>query len=814
MEFERIRAHLKRDNAQSKAQDVAASGRGADAGHARANGIAYAADSLAFKTLGRKIAKTRISETEAVALEAGDVSIERGYFDGRPKWDEMRSLPAAKLSDEERLFIDGQVSTLASRVNPVEINKLKDLPPDVWNTIRKSNILGAIIEKKYGGLGFSPTAHSEMLIKLGSMSTAAVVSVMVPNSLGPGELLMRYGTEAQKDKWLPRLADGTDIPCFALTSITGGSDATGGMINSGTVFRGDDGRLKVRMDISNRYITLAPVATLAGIAFKLKDPKNLLGKGPEPGITIAIVPRDTPNLIMGPRHNPMDVPFQNGTIRGRNVVIDIEENIIGGGQQVGNGWKMLMESLSVGRSISLPGLSTTAGKVASQYVGSYARIRRQFNTEISNFQGVDEALARIAGYTYIMDSARRTTLQMLEDGKKPTIPSAIIKYHLTEMMRKVCNDGMDILAGSGVMNGPRNVLADLYKAAPIAITVEGANIMTRTFIIFGQGLMRAHPNLYPMIKAAKEEDSAEFGRLFRKHVGDMTRYFVSSELGIGSNAGIPEGVPKEIKKYYRQINRLSAGFAFSAAVISGIYQDKLKSEEDISKRLGDVLSNLYLATSVLNRFEQDGMQKGDLPLVHWSCQHLIHNVDNAFRDLMDNFPSRPVAWLLKDAVLSRRSRYKGPDDRLGREVARILTSPSETKERLTAGIYRPRPGETFVYAKPDGSIADTGMIKPQAMLEDTLPFAIASEPVEMKLAKVVRAAERAKMGGSADNGSKVAALVNSGKADNRGALLSAALADGILSRDEFDLLRLVDNMRNEVLQVDTFTQNMTLLHRK
>jgi acyl-CoA dehydrogenase len=814
---------------------------------AKKTGLTAIFDAAAFAILGSGVAHAKISDTEATALEAGDVGIEQGYFDGRPQWDAMRALPPSKLSAEEQAYIDGPVSELAARMNPSEISAHHDLPPDVYESIKKNKIWGMIIDKEHGGLGFSPTAHSDMIIKLGSMSATAAVTAMVPNSLGPGELLMRYGTEMQKDKWLPRLADGREIPCFALTSVNGGSDASGGMMNNGTVFKGEDGRLKVRMDISNRYITLAPIATLAGVAFKLKDPDNLLGKGTEPGITLALIPRDTPNLIMGPRHNPMDIPFQNGTLEGHNVVIDVEDNFIGGSAEAGNGWKMLMECLAIGRSISLPALSTAAGKVASQYVGSYARERRQFKTEISNFQGVDEALARIAGYTYIMDSARKTTLQMVEAHKKPTIPSAIIKYHLTEMMRTVCNDGMDVMAGSAVMNGPRNVLSELYKATPIAITVEGANIMTRTFIIFGQGLMRAHPNLYPMIKAAKSGDKAEFGRLFRKHGADVSRYFAASELGIGDKAGIPKGAPKEVHQYYKQINHLSAGFALTAAMISGIYQDKLKSEEDMNKRLGDVLSNLYLATSVLNHFEQDGMRKEDLPLVHWASQHLLHNVETAFNGFLDNLPKRSllstlkwaviqkpvemfqqmvlkkqirpsgiadnypgkmVAGLLRDAMFGNGAKYKAPSDALGRELAKIITSPNETKERLTAGIYRPAIGEKFVEAAADGSIVETPHVKPQALIEEALSVSIATEPLEAKLGKALKAAERFEGKGGGVNWSHIGGLVHNHQADDRGALLKAAFDDGVLSQKDFDLMTLADRLRGQALAVNTFTQDM------
>jgi acyl-CoA dehydrogenase len=780
----------------------------------RAEGkMAKMADSAVFRAIGRKIAKTKISDTESAALESGDVGIERGYFNGRVEWDALRSLPSAKLSQEEETFMNNTVARIASRMNSAEILERADLPDDVWRSIKDEKIWGMVIGKEYGGLGFSPTAHSEMIVKLGSASAAAAVTAMVPNSLGPGELLMHYGTESQKEKWLPRLADGKEVPCFALTSLTGGSDASGGMHNTGTVFAGEDGKPKIRLEISNRYITLAPVATLVGVSFVLKDPDNLLGKGKDPGITLAVVPADTPNLAIGPRHNPMGIPFQNGTVRGSGVVIDAEESIIGGVSQAGNGWSMLMESLAVGRAVSLPALSASAAKVAAMYVGAYARIREQFNTNISNFQGIKEPLARIAGYTYIIDSARKTTLQMLEAGKKPTVPSAIIKYHLTEMMRSVCNDGMDIMAGKGVMNGPKNILSELYKAVPIGITVEGANIMTRSLIIFGQGLMRAHPNLYPMLKAAQAGDEKEFRTLFVKHAKDIVRYLTDSELGISRNQGIPEGLPKELKVYYRQLNRLSAGFAFSAALLSGIYQDKLKFEEDISKRLGDMLSYLYLSTSVLNNFEAQGMRKGDLPLVHWSMQHLLNKFKESYDDLADNLPIRSVSFALKHAMFAGRASYRKPADRLGYDLAAIITGNGETKERLVSGIYRPSKGERFTIMGDDGVVRETEEIKPQALIEEALSACIAAEPIEAKIRNSLKSITRPRRGEATKSYTNLQLLASAGKIEDKELVMHASLADGIITQEEFNILGNAERLRKEVAEVDTFTSDMRTVLR-
>jgi acyl-CoA dehydrogenase len=775
--------------------------------------LAKTVDSAVFRAIGRKIAKTRISDTERAALESGDVGIERGYFNGRVEWDKLRSLPVAKLSAEEEKFINRTVAGIASRINATEILEKADLPEDVWSSIKEEKIWGMIIGREYGGLGFSPTAHSEMIVMLGSVSAAAAVTAMVPNSLGPGELLMHYGTESQKEKWLPRLADGREIPCFALTSLNGGSDASGGMYNTGTVFMGEDGRPKIRLDISNRYITLAPVATLVGVSFILKDPDNLLGKGKNPGITLAIAPADTPNLIAGKRHNPMGIPFQNGPLSGNGVVIDAEESIIGGASQAGNGWSMLMESLAVGRAVSLPALSASAAKVAAMYVGAYARIREQFNTSISNFQGIKEPLARIAGYTYIIDSARKTTLQMLEAGKKPTVTSAIIKYHLTEMMRSVCNDSMDIMAGKGVMNGPKNILSELYSAVPIGITVEGANIMTRSLIIFGQGLMRAHPNLYPMLKAAQDGDEAGFRVLFARHVKDIARYFADSELGTSRNRGIPEGVPKELRAYYRQINRLSAGFAFSAALLSGLYQDKLKFEEDISKRLGDMLSYLYLSTSVLNNFEARGMQKGDIPLVHWSMQHLLSKFKESYDDLADNLPNRAASFALKQAMFAGRASYRKPSDKLGYELVGIITGNGETKERLVDGIYRPASGERFTVLGEDGKVRETETVKPQALINDALSACIAAEPAVAKMRNSLKSVMKPRKGDSTSAYPNLQLLVSGGKAEDKELLMQASLADGVITREEFNTLKTAERLRIEVTEVDTFASDMHTILR-
>jgi alkylation response protein AidB-like acyl-CoA dehydrogenase len=563
--------------------------------------------------------------------------------------------------------------------------------------------------------------HSTILVKVGSRSLSAAINVMVPNSLGPGSIITHYGTDAQKAKWLPRLADGRDIPCFALTEPHVGSDATS-IQTRGTVTRDADGKIGINIDnINKRYITLAPIATLIGLAIDLHDPENLLGKGEHPGITVVLVPRDTDGLEIGNRHRPMDVAFQNGPIRGK-IRMNVED-VVGGLNGVGKGWPMLVEQLSVGRGISLPGVSTAGGKLASRTIGAYSRLRRQFGYPVGMFEGVEEAMARIAGMTYIADAARTATVQMIDRGENPAIPGAILKYHLTENMRKVIMDGMDVLGGKAVMNGPQNLLANIYKGMPIAITVEGANIMTRNLIIFGQGSVRAHPYMLDELAAAAQDDkdkaAQDLSALLKKHVGNVSANTIRS-MTRGTKSPVDD---KDTAKYYRQINRLSASFSVAANATLGVLGGDLKRKERISARLGDVLSNLYLASCVLRHYEVQGRNKEDLPLVKWSVQHCLHNATEAMHELLENYPNKAAGLALRAAIMPRLRGVSRPSDRLDRAVVKTIYDPGAARDRLTAGIFIPGDNQ------PDD---------PVYRIEKALKLTVETEHLEKKLREAVK----------------------------------------------------------------------------
>ncbi len=636
-----------------------------------------------------------ISQTEREALEAGNVWWDAELFSGRPDWKRLLDLPIASLTAEERAFIDGPVEELCRMLDDWEItHELNDLPEKVWTFIRSNGFFGMIIPKRYGGLEFSSTAHSEVVMKISSRSIAAAVTVMVPNSLGPAKLLLAYGTEEQKNYFLPRLGRGEEIPCFALTGPEAGSDA-GAMPDEGIVctgeFEGKKDVLGIRLNWEKRYITLGPVATLLGLAFKLYDPDGLLGDKEAFGITVALIPTDTPGISIGNRHFPLDAAFQNGPNLGTDVFIPIDW-VIGGKAQVGNGWRMLMECLGEGRSISLPALSTGAAKLASRVTGAYARVRRQFNVPIGQFEGVEEPLARIAGHTYLMDATRRVTLAALDGGEKPSVISAIIKYELTEKMRSVVNDAMDIQAGSGISLGPSNYIGRVYQAVPISITVEGANILTRSMIIFGQGAIRCHPYLQQEIEAARMSDEAEairvFDRAFFKHIGfilgNLARAFW---LGL-SNARLLRvpGTP-QTRHYYRQVNRLSAGFALVADVALLTLGGSLKRKERLSGRFADVLSNLYLCSATLKHYHDQGEPEADLPLVDWACRYTIHRAQQSLLAVFWNLPNYFLAFILRALVFPNGKPYAPPDDRIIHQTAVQLLTESPTRDRLTHGIF-------------------------------------------------------------------------------------------------------------------------------
>ncbi len=571
-------------------------------------------------------------------------------------------------------------------------NDLRDLPPEVWQFILDKGFFGLIIPKHYGGYGFSALAHSQVIMKIAGCSYAAAVTVMVPNSLGPAELLLRYGTEEQKDYYLPRLAGGKEVPCFALTGPEAGSDAAS-IPDRGVVCRGvyaGEECLGIRLNWEKRYITLGPVATVIGLAFRLFDPDHLLGETDDRGISLALVSASLPGITIGSRHDPLGIPFQNGPNRGKDVFVPLE-CIIGGRDGAGQGWRMLMEGLAAGRSISLPALSTGAAKLTARAVGAYARVRRQFRVPIERFEGVSEVLARIAGNTWLMDAARAVTCSAIDLGERPAVVSALIKYHCTELMRVVVNDGMDVMGGRGISMGPRNPIGRFYEAAPIGITVEGANILTRSMIIFGQGVIRCHPFILKEMQIMAGHDSekgaTEFDALLGNHVaGSLANAARSLLHGLtgGRTANAPDG---PARRYFQAVSRLSASFALAADVALLTLGGKLKRRESISGRLADIFGRLYLVSALLKRFEERGRPEVELPLLQWGCEKCLAEIRESFSGFLCNLPVRPAAWLLRLLIFPLGRPYPGPGDALTQRVAAVLTEPSRLRHSLTAGLF-------------------------------------------------------------------------------------------------------------------------------
>ncbi len=635
-----------------------------------------------------------MSDTEREALEAGNVWWDGELFSGMPDWDRLTSYPAPKLSEEEQAFIDGPCEELCRMIDDWSIcHEHADMPKEAWDFIIKNKFFAMIIPKQYGGLEFSAYANAAVISKLAGRSATVSSTVGVPNSLGPAELLLHYGTDEQKKHYLPGLAAGTEIPCFALTSPQAGSDAAS-LIDSGVVCKGTwKGKTitGIRLNWNKRYITLAPVATVLGLAFKLYDPDHLLGDKEEHGITAALIPTDTPGVEVGRRHYPLTIPFQNGPTSGKDVFVPLDY-IIGGPEMAGTGWKMLVELLSVGRAITLPSTGSGGGQAASYATGAYAQIRKQFNTSIANFEGVGEALTRIAGHTYIMNAAVAVTSGAIDQGEKPAVPSAILKYHCTELARKVANDAMDVHGGKGVMMGPKNYLGRGYMATPIAITVEGANILTRSLIIYGQGAIRCHPFVLKELHAATDEDRdrglIEFDDALFGHVGyaisNMARSFFLA-LTHAKFSQVPLNTPT--RRFYQNINRYSAAFALASDFAILTLGGALKKRELLSARLGDVLSSIYLASTVLKHFENQGRRATDLPLVEWSVRTLMYQAQEALHAFLRNFPNRWVAMMLRAFIFPRGRTYSAPSDEIGAKVVELMSTPGEARERLSQFAY-------------------------------------------------------------------------------------------------------------------------------
>jgi acyl-CoA dehydrogenase len=635
-----------------------------------------------------------LSATEREAIEAGDVWWDADLFSGNPDWSKLLATPPAKLSAEEQAFLAGPVEELCGMLDDWTITwELRDLPPEVWAYLKTHKFFAMIIPKTYGGLGFSAYAHSEVIRKLSTRSISVAVTAMVPNSLGPGELLMQFGTKAQQDYWLPRLADAREIPCFGLTSPEAGSDAAS-MVDSGIVCRGThEGRevIGIRLNWHKRYITLGPIATVLGLAFKLYDPDHLIGTKDEIGITVALVPTNLPGVEIGRRHMPGFHVFQNGPNSGRDVFIPMD-HVIGGVEQVGKGWKMLMSALAAGRGISLPSLSAAGAAFAAHVTGAYASIREQFHVPIGRFEAVQERLGRLAATAYLLDAARRLTCAAIDRGHKPAVITAIMKAQATERLRISANDAMDVHGGKGIMEGPLNYLGNLYRAVPIGITVEGANIVTRSLIQFGQGAIRSHPYILKEMLALEESDPArgldQFDRAFWGHVGHSCLNALRA-WGRGWTLGYAAPAPPAgpTTDYFRQLSRYSAAFALAVDLALLTLGGNLKRREMISARFGDVLSELYLLSAVLKRWHEEGRQAADLPLVEWCMAQGFATIEMRLDEIIANFPNRPAAWLLRFLLLPFGTRTLGASDALTQACAAILLEPSAARDRLTVDIY-------------------------------------------------------------------------------------------------------------------------------
>lgn len=704
-----------------------------------------------------------LSDTEAQALEAGDTWWEADLFSGKPDWDRFREFESHGFTPEEQAFIDGPLVELCSMLDDYEIeHERMDLPENAWAFLKKNKFFGMIIPKEYDGLGFSASAHSEVVKRIATRNVSAAVTVMVPNSLGPGELLMLYGTEDQKTYYLPRLARGEEIPCFALTGVEAGSDASA-MTATGVVCEGEwegEKTLGIRLNWEKRYTTLGPVATLIGLAFKLQDPDGLMGNKTDLGITVALVSTALKGVDAGDRHIPSGLAFQNGPSWGQDVFVPISQ-ILGGQEQTGQGWKMLMGALAAGRGISLPSLATAACQVSAQSTGAYARVREQFGINIGQFEGVQEKLAPIGASAYQLEAARRFITIGLDNGHHPGVASGIMKYHATERMRESVNHAMDVHGGKSICVGPKNYLETPYRAIPIGITVEGANILTRSLIIFGQGSIRCHPYILEEMQAVALDDRKEalekFDALLWRHVGhDIANIGRSWFHGLTGGRFASAPANTTLKPYYQELARYSANLAVASEISLGILGGKLKFKESLSARLGDVLAELFLLSGALKRFESDGQPEADKPLLDWIFADGIGRMHGKLAEVGDNFPNGFWGWTIKMLTQTGGKRRRGPTDAMNKAVADLLQRPSETRERLTEGVFT-------------GKGAD-----PLAALERALAMTIECEPLKRRM--------------------KEKGIENT----------EAAIKAGVISTEEADKLRDLHRAVREVIEVDSF----------
>ncbi len=718
--------------------------------------------------LRRRNLVPEMSETERVALEAGDVWIDGELFSGRPDLEGILVETYPRLCRHEQEFLDGPVNEVCAMVDRQWVERHKDLPPEVWDYLRQHRFFGLALPRKYGGHELSSLAVSSVFGKLGSHSFALQSVVLIPNSVGPGELLLDIGTSEQKAHYLPRLARGEDIPCFALTEPTAGSDAAA-MTSHGVVFVGDDGELYLRLDWDKRYITLAPIATLLGLAFRLEDPDNLLRKGTAPGITCALVPTHLEGVEIGRRHDPMGLPFANGPTRGHGVVIPVDQ-IIGGPEMAGRGWQMLMEALSGGRAISLPAGAAAGAKKAARVVGAYSIVRQQFGLSVGMFEGIEEPLARLGGLSYLMEAARVFTCGAIDSGERPAVVSALMKYNLTELARQLSGDAMDVLAGAAICRGRRNLIADGYLAAPIGITVEGANILTRTLIVFGQGVIRCHPHIRQLMDAVRDNDEDAF----RQSLWAQIRH-VAGNFGRGLLLAASRGrwADTPVRRdptavYYRRLAWASARFAFYGDLAMAVFGPALKRRGKITGRLADILSWMYLAIATLRRYEAEGRRAEDLPLVHWATQYSLDRIQQAFTGLLANIDVPWLgAWLRGPVAWWHRLNPIGlpPSDLLGGQVAAVLRRPGEQRDRLTDGLF---------LGCPEGDA--------QRDLERAFELTVEATPLMARLRQAIRRGQ----------------LVPSPLAE----MLTQAVAEGLLSEPEADLVREADEARQVAIAVD------------
>lgn len=710
-----------------------------------------------------------ISETEQTAIDAGSVWMDGELFSGAPDFDKTLDQLYPELPDEEQAFLDGPCEEACAMVDDWDVHQRGDLSAETWDYLKEKGFFGLIIPEEYGGMGFSAAGRTAVVQKLGSCSVPLAITVMVPNSLGPGELLLHYGTDKQKEYYLPRLATGDLIPAFALTEPNAGSDA-GAMEARGEVFRDDDGELKIRLNWEKRYISLAAISGILGLAFKLHDPENHLGKGKDLGITCALIPTDLSGVQLGRRHDPLGVAFYNCPTEGDDVVVPVDA-IIGGRDGAGRGWAMLMDALSAGRGLMMPAQATGGAKAVTRIAGAHAAVREQFGISIGKFEGVEEPLARIAGFTYLMDAARRYTCGGVDQGEKPSVVSAIMKYQTTELQRDLVNDGMDILAGNGISRGPSNLLGLAYQSLPISITVEGANILTRTMMIFGQGAIRCHPYALKEIEALMDGDVKKFDEAFWAHVGHVVRNgfrALGLSLTRGRLAGSPVSGPAA--PYYRKMSWAAASFAFFADLAMGSLGGMLKRKEKITGRFADVLSWLYLGTAVLARFEKEGRPSEQEPFLHWSMQYAFAQIQKAFEGLFENLRIPGLTWLLR-AVVAPWARINTfgsmPGDELGGTLAQAIQQKDGAREWLTVGAYAPEDPE-----------------EPLGELERAFQLSRDAYHVGQKIKDAVRDGDLPKK--------------------RAHELLEEAREEGIITQEEFELVGRADEAREQYIRVDSF----------